>query len=283
MILGPPKGTRYPLANYVSYHRYKPAYRSFIVKLNAVIEPRSYSEADAHPDWQEALLSELQALQASGTWSLTPLSVGKTPIGCRWVYKVKHRSDGSIEFYKARLVAKGFTQLEGVDYQDTFSPTAKIISVRCLLALVAACGLSLYHMDVNNAFLYGDLHEELYMSSPLGLQRQEEENLVCRLHKSLYGLKQASRQWFTKFLEAIRSAGYEQSRADYSLFTRKQDKSFTALLIYVGDILITGNDIVSITATKKFLHSHFHLKYLGDLKYFLCIEISASKNGIFIP
>ena len=167
------------------------------------------------------------------------------------MYKIKHRSDGSIECYKARLVAKGFTQIEGVDYQDTFSPTAKIISVRCLLALVAAYGLSLYHMDVNNAFLYGDLHEELYMSPPLGLQLQEEENLVCRLHKSLYGLKQASRQWFAKFLEAIRSAGYEQSRADYSLFTRKQDKSFTTLLIYVDDILITENDLVIITATKK--------------------------------
>lgn len=106
--------------------------------------------------------------------------------------------------------------------------------------------------------------------------------MVCRLHKSLYGLKQASRQWFAKFSEAIQSAGYAQSRADYSLFTRKQGKSFTALLIYVDDILIIGNDPVSIATTKKFLHSHFHLKDLGDLKYFLGIEVSASKNGIFI-
>eukprot|EP00261_Vitis_vinifera_P039716 XP_019080959.1 PREDICTED: uncharacterized protein LOC109123988 [Vitis vinifera] len=120
------------------------------------------------------------------------------------------------------------------------------------------------------------------MSPPLGLRRQGEENLVCRLHKSLYGLKQASRQWFAKFSEAIQSAGYAQSRADYSLFTKKQGKSFTALLIYVDDILITGNDPVSIATTKKFLHSHFHLKDLGDLKYFLGIEVSASKNGIFI-
>ncbi|RVW95625.1 Retrovirus-related Pol polyprotein from transposon TNT 1-94 [Vitis vinifera] len=212
-------------------------------------EPRSYSEAAAHPEWQKAMRSELQALQANGTWSLTPLPAGKTPIGCRW---------------------------------DTFSPTAKIISVRCLLALAAARGWSIHQMDVNNAFLHGDLHEEIYMSPPLGLRRQEEENLVCRLHKSLYGLKQASRQWFAKFSEAIQSAGYAQSRADYSLFTRKQGKSFTALLIYVGDILITGNDPVSIATTKKFLHSHFHLKDLGDLKYFLGIEVSASKNGIFI-
>ena len=105
---------------------------------------------------------------------------------------------------------------------------------------------------------------------------------MCRLHKSLYGLKQASRQWFSKFSEAIRAAGYVQSRADYSLFTRIQGKSFISLLIYVDDILITGNDPVSIVAIKKFLHSQFHLKDLGDLKYFLGIEVSSSKNGIFI-
>ncbi|KAL6312208.1 hypothetical protein AAG906_025550 [Vitis piasezkii] len=223
LIPGP---TRYPLVNHVSYHRYKPAYISFVAQHNV-----------------EAMRSELQALQANVTWFLTPLPAGKTPIGCRWVYKIKHRSDGSIECYEARLVAKGFIQLE-------------------------ARGWSLHQMDVNNAFLHGDLHEEIYMSPPPGLRRQEEENLVCRLHKSLY--------------EAIRSTGYAQSLADYSLFTRKQGKSFIALLIYVDDILITGNDPVSIATTKKFLHSHFHLKDLGDLKYFLGIEVSASKNGIFI-
>ena len=226
--------------------------------------------------------SELQVLQANGTWTLTSLPAGKMSIGCRWVYKIKHHSDGSIERYKAQLVSKGFTQLEGVDYQDTFSPTAKIITVRCLLALAAARRWSLHQLDVNNSFLHIDLYEELYMSPPPGLLGQGEDNLVCRLHKSLYGLKQASRQWFSKFSEAIRVARYVPYRADYSLFTKIQGKSFIALLIYVDDILITGNDPVSIDAIKKFLHSQFHLKELGDLKYFLGIEVSSSKNGIFI-
>ncbi|KAI9162373.1 hypothetical protein LWI28_026651 [Acer negundo] len=279
--LGPTTGTRYPLAKYVSYHRYLPQYRSFVAQLGVIAEPRSYSEAVVHPEWQAAMRFELRALQANGTWTLTPLPAGKTPIGCRWVYKIKLRSDGSVERYKARLVAKGFTQLEGINYQDTFSPTAKITSVCCLLALAAARGWSLYQMDVNNAFLHGDLTEEIFMSPPPGLQRQGEK-LVCRLHKSLYGLKQASRQWFAKFSKAVCSAGFVQSRADHSLFTKTQGKLFTVLLIYVDDILITGNDPVSIAATKNFLHSHFNLKDLGILKYFLGIEISASKKGIFI-
>ncbi|KAL6134532.1 hypothetical protein ACLB2K_066763 [Fragaria x ananassa] len=129
-------------------------------------------EAAAHPEWQAAMDFELQALQANDTWSLTTLPVGKKPIGCRWVYKIKHKSDGSIERYKARLVAQGFTQLEGIDYQDTFSPTAKIIIVRCLLALAVARRWPLHQMDVNNAFLHDDLQEEIYMSLPPGLRRQ---------------------------------------------------------------------------------------------------------------
>jgi hypothetical protein len=189
LLPGLTKGTRYPLANFVSFHRYTPANQSFVTQLHTVTEPKSYSEVVAHPAWQEAMHTELQAIQENGTWSLTPLSAGKTPISGRWVYKIKHRFDGSIERYKARLVAKGFTQLEGVDFHDTFSPMAKIISVCCLFALAASCGWSLHQMDVYNAFLHGDLAEEIYMSPPQGLRRQGENHLVCRLHKSLYGLK----------------------------------------------------------------------------------------------
>ena len=156
--------------------------------------------------------SELVALEANNTWSLTSLPLGKKPIGCRWVYKIKRHSDGTIERYKSCFVVKGYTQLEGIDYHDTFSPTAKMVIVRCLLALAAAQNWSLHQLDVHNAFLHGDLHEEIYMSPPAGLRRQGE-NLVCRLHKSLYGLKQASRQWFAKFSTAIQAARFVQSKA----------------------------------------------------------------------
>ena len=156
-----------------------------------------------------------------------------------------------------------------------------MINVRCLLALTVAQNWSLYQLNVNNAFLHGDLYEEIYMTPLPGLQRQRE-NQVCHLHKLLYGLKKASRQWFAKFYTVVQAVGFTQSKAGYSLFTCQKSKSFTTLLIYVDDILITGNNVNAILALKQFLHSHFWIKDLGDLKYFLGIEVSRSKKGISI-
>ncbi|CAL8132106.1 unnamed protein product [Prunus armeniaca] len=157
-------GTRYPLCNFLSYHRYSPAHLAFITQISRHVEPPTYAEAATDPNWQQAMDSELQALAPNQTWTLTSLPPGKTPISCKWVYKIKHRSDGSIEWYKARLVAKGYTQTEGLDYHDTFSPTAKMITVRCLLAVAAAHSWSIHQLDVHNAFLHGDLYEEIYMT-----------------------------------------------------------------------------------------------------------------------
>ena len=143
------------------------------------------------------MTAEIAALEANNNWTLTSLPPNKKPIGYKWVYKVKHRSDGSVERYKARLVAKGFTQNEGIDYTEIFSPIAKMVSVKCLLAMATIKGWYLGQLDVNNDFLHGDLSEEVYMALPPGFHSQGEQ--VCKLNKSLYGLKQASRQWFAKF------------------------------------------------------------------------------------
>ena len=126
--------------------------------------------------------AEIKALEANNTWTITSLPPGKKPIGCKWVYWVKYKSDGSIERYKARLVAKGFTQKEGLNYIDTFSPVAKMVSVKCVLAVATMKGWFLSQLDVNNAFFHGDLHEEVYMSLPLGFHSKGGNTVIGSSH-----------------------------------------------------------------------------------------------------
>ena len=136
-------------------------------------------------------------------WELVDLPAGCKRVGCKWVFKTKRDSKGNIERYKARLVAKGFTQKDGIDYKETFSPVSKKDSLRIVMALVAHYDLELHQMDVKTAFLNGELEEEVYMDQPKGFETTGKENMVCKLKKSIYGLKRASRQWYLKFNDTI--------------------------------------------------------------------------------
>ncbi|CAM8956843.1 unnamed protein product [Rhodiola kirilowii] len=227
--------------------------------------------------------SELKALEDNDTWEITELPHGKNSVGCKWVFKIKRKSDGTIERYKARLVAKGFTQLEGLDYHETFAPVVKMNTVRTLIAVAASKGWPLYQLDVNNAFLHGSLDEEVYMNLPPGFYKSDKaKGKVCKLQKSLYGLKQASRQWFNKLSEALLSYGFTSSLNDYSLFTLKNKEDYIAILVYVDDIIITGTSQQLIDQVKHFIDTRFKTKDLGTLRFFLGIEVARSNSGIFL-
>ena len=152
---------------------------------------------------------EMDAFEKNGTWELVELLKGKKTVGCKWVFSLKYKADGSLERYKARLVAKGYTQTFGVDYQETFAQVAKMNTVRILLSLAANCNWELQQYDVKNAFLHGDLDEEIYMSIPSGFGGVEGKK-VCKLKKALYGLKQSPRAWFRRFTKVMTATGYKQ-------------------------------------------------------------------------
>ncbi|KAG9447270.1 hypothetical protein H6P81_013398 [Aristolochia fimbriata] len=252
-------------------------YHCFFSALTSVYEPSSYREASSDPLWQQAMAEELQALDKAHTWDLVSLPLGKSPIGCKWVYKVKTKAHGSIDWYKARLVAKGYNQDYGIDYEETFAPVARLTSVRVLIAIASICHWDLFQMDVKNAFLNGALTEEVYMVPPPGSSHPSGQ--VCRLRRALYGLKQAPRAWFSTFCSKIVDFGYTHNSHDSALFTRQSSSGTVLLLLYVDDMMITGDDIQGISDLKRYLSSCFEMKDLGQLRYFLGLEVLPFGDG----
>uniref|UniRef100_A0A2N9HM41 Reverse transcriptase Ty1/copia-type domain-containing protein n=1 Tax=Fagus sylvatica TaxID=28930 RepID=A0A2N9HM41_FAGSY len=246
-------------------------------------EPHTFRKASSDPLWQQAMKEELDALLKTGTWDLVDLPAGKSAIGCKWVYKIKTRSDGTVDRYKARLVAKGFTQEYGIDYEETFAPVARLSSVRTLIAVSASRHWQLFQIDVKNAFLNGELTEEVYMQLPPGFSQPPGfSHKVCRLRRVLYGLKQAPRAWFAKFSSTISQHGFSASSYDSALFFGRSDHGITLFLLYVDDMIITGDDVQGIQDLKRFLGQHFEMKDLGPLSYFLGLEVSSSSDGYYL-
>nr|AAP46197.1 putative gag-pol polyprotein [Oryza sativa Japonica Group] len=249
--------------------------------IGKVDDPTSFKEAitsEHSSKWLEVMDDELKSMSHNGVWDLVEIPKGSKTVGCKWVYKTKLDSKGKIERFKARLVAKGFSQREGIDYNETFSPVSKKDSFRIVMALVAHYDLELHQMDVKTAFLNGELHEDVYMAEPEGFVMEGKDHLACKLKKSIYELKQASRQWYLKFDEIIKRFGFKENEVDNCIYIKTKGGKFIILVLYVDDILLASSDINMLHQTKEFLSSNFDMKDLGEASYVLGIEIHRDRS-----
>lgn len=271
----------YPIANYINGNHFSASHCAYMVAISEVYEPKTYAQAMTDKRWRDAMGVEIDAQELNRSWTIEDLPPGKKAIGCKWIYKIKYKSDGTLERYKARLVALGNRQIEGEDYGETFAPVAKMNTIRMFLRAAVGKGWDIHQMDVHNAFLHGDLDEEVYMKLPPGFHGTDS-NKVCRLRKSLYGLKQAPRCWFWKLSTALKEYGFKQSRSDYSLFTYDKKGAHLQVLVYVDDLIVTGSTSEVMTTFRTYLSKCFHMKDLGVLKYFLGIEVARNSTGIYL-
>lgn len=257
------------MTNYVCYSQFAPHHQIYALYISHDIEPTTYHQASQDSRWLAAMQTKIEALNANHTWKFVDLPPNVVAIESKWVYKIKRHDDGSVERFKARLVAHGYTQTEGLDYFETFSPVSKLSTIRVLFALASIHG---WH-------LHGDLNEDVYMRVPQGVS-PPKSGQVCKLLKSLYGLKQARRQWFENLTQFLYAQGFVQATSNHTLFTKSTASSFTALLVYVDDIILVGTSLIVFDELKLSLHHSFKIKNIGQLQFFLGLEVARSSKGI---
>ena len=232
--------------------------------------------------WQEAAQAEYNALLEHGVWDLAECPADRKPIGCGWVFRIKYKADGTVERDKARLVAKGFAQKPHLDYTETFAPVVKFASLRTIIAVAAMEDLELDSMDISSAFLNGDLEEEIYMSQPEGFAVPGKEHLVCRLKKSLYGLKQSPRQWYHKLNETFMQLGFRRIQSDNCIYVWAKDGLRIMIPVFVDDLTLAATGRPLMDSIKAELQCRFKMRDLGPLHYILGIQVIRDRSKCLI-
>jgi hypothetical protein len=240
-----------------------------------LLEPTSFEEATSTPNkikWEEIINFEFHSLMQNETWTLLDLPLGRKVVGCKWILKIKLKFDGRINIYKAQLVAKAYSQVHGVDYHDTFSLVVKITSIQMLMALVVANDFDVHQMDVKTTFLNGYLQETIYMEQPQGFIHLGTHHKVCKLHKTLYGLKQSPRTWYERTNSFILTSSFKKSLVDIKVYILTQDNQLVILALYVDDAILISNDADGLLKQfKSKLAKEFAMTYLGHIQYCLGI------------
>jgi hypothetical protein len=213
---------------------------------------------------------------------LVPQPTGANVVIGKWIFKHKLKADGSLDRYKAHSILQGFTPRPDVDYDEIFSPVVKPATIRTVLTLAVSRGWPVYQLDVKNAFLHGTLSEMVYCSQPAGFVDPAHPQLVCRLNKSLYGLKQASRAWYHCFTSYLVSLGFVEAKSDTSLFIYRRGADTAYLLLYVDDIILTALSPELLQHTTTALQQQFTIKDLGPLHHFLGISIEQWSDNLFL-
>ncbi|KAD4180484.1 hypothetical protein E3N88_29075 [Mikania micrantha] len=246
------------------------------------IEPSKYQEALKDNNWVEAMQDELLQFKRQNVWTLCPLPDGKYPIGTRWVFRNKTDDRGIIIKNKARLVVQGYCQEEGIDYDETFAPVARLEAIRLFLAFAISHNIKVYQMDIKSAFLYGTIKEEVYVCQPPGFDDVHHPDWVYKLDKALYGLKQAPRAWYDTLSQFLLSNKFSRGTIDKTLFIKRVDKELLLVQIYVDDIIFGSTKQSMCEQFSKLMSSKFEMSALSELKTFLGLQVKQNPHGTFI-
>ncbi|GKC19900.1 putative ribonuclease H-like domain-containing protein [Tanacetum coccineum] len=245
-------------------------------------EPKRVSKALSDPAWVEAMQEELLQFKLQKVWILVDLPKGHRAIGTKWVYRNKKDERGIVIRNKARLVAQGHTQEEGIDYDEVFAPVARIEAIRMFLAYASYMGFMVYQMDVKSAFLYGQIEEEVYVCQPPGFEDPDHPDKVYKVVKALYGLHQAPRAWYDTLANYLLCNGFQRGKIDQTLFIKRQKGHILLVQIYVDDIIFGSTKKELCDEFEKLMKDKFQMSYMGELTFFLVLQVQQKKKGIFI-
>ncbi|GJT32497.1 retrovirus-related pol polyprotein from transposon TNT 1-94 [Tanacetum coccineum] len=248
----------------------------------SIVEPKNIKEAMADSAWIEAMQDELHQFDRLKVWELVDKPFGKMIIKLKWLWKNKKDEDQTVIRNKARLVAKGYAQEEGIDFEESFAPVARLEAVRIFVAHAAHKSFPIYQMDVKTAFLNGPLKEEVYVAQPEGFVDPDHPEKVYLLRKALYGLKQAPRAWYDELSNFLMSKGFTKGTIDPTLFKIKYGEDILLVQIYVDDIIFGSTNPKYSKRFEKLMHSRFEMSLMGEMKFFLGLQIHQSPKGIFI-